>query len=124
MSDIIRSGDPSGTTGNFAATEANKNLIIPGGRGAAATLEVFPSCGRIGENEASDAALTVQMILNALKVRYDCYGFIELTGTLDEPTARALTAFRAAHGVPDEPGVDVDTWNTLAGEYAILREME
>ena len=90
----------------------------------AAPLDVFPSCGVIGEGEASDAALAVQMILNALTVRYDCYAILELTGALDEPTARAVAAFRAAHAIPDSPGVDLAAWNALAAEYAILREAE
>ena len=87
-------------------------------------LCVFPSCGRIGAGESGDAAGTVQMILNALKVRYDCYDFLDLNFTLDEPTARAISAFRAAHDIPDAPGIDAKTWNALASEYAVLREAE
>lgn len=87
-------------------------------------LDVFPSCGRIGAGEKGDAAGAVQMILNALKVRYDGWDFLELTFLLDEPTQAALRRFRAAHAIDDSPGVDAATWNALAGEYAFLREAE
>ena len=90
----------------------------------AAALDVFPSCGYIAKGESGDAALAVQMILNALKVRYDFYDFIELTSTLDDATERAISAFRAAHGISEDGGVDVETWNALAGDYAILRDIE
>lgn len=90
----------------------------------AAALNVFPSCGTIGEAEVSDAVCIIQMILNALKVRYDCYDFLEPNGTMDAPTCEAIRHFRLIHDLPDTPGVDMDTWNALALEYALLREME
>lgn len=86
--------------------------------------DVFPSCGYIREGERSDAALVVQMMLNALKVRYDGWDFISITNALDEATAAAVRFFREAHGMEDAPGVDAETWNALASEYSILRELE
>ena len=87
-------------------------------------LKVFPSCGMIGEAEVSDAVCILQMILNALKVRYDCYDFLEPSGAMDAPTCEAIRHFRLVHDLPDIPGVDTDTWNALASEYAMLRDME
>lgn len=87
-------------------------------------LDVFPSCGRIAAGEQGDAAGAVQMMLNALLVRYDGWEFLAPTFALDEPTTAAVRAFRAIHAMEDSPGVDVATWNELASEYAILREAE
>ena len=87
-------------------------------------LDVFPSCGHIGASEASDAALAVQMILNALTVRYDGWTLLDLTGAVDEATAAALHSFREVWGLAHVPGVDALTWNALASEYAVLREEE
>ncbi len=90
----------------------------------AVRLDIFPSCGAVGEAEVSDVVSIIQMILNALKVRYDCYDFLEPNGTMDAPTCEAIRNFRIVHDLPDVPGVDVDTWNALASDYAALREME
>lgn len=87
-------------------------------------LSVFPSCGTISEAEVSDVVCILQMILNALKVRYDCYDFLEPSGIMDAPTCEAIRSFRMVHDLPDTPGVDVDTWNALASDYAALRDME
>ena len=87
-------------------------------------IDVFPSCGYIGAHESGDAVGAAQMMLNALLVRYDGWEVLAVTFTLDEPTAAAIGAFRAAHAIEDEPGIDAETWNALAGEYALLREME
>ena len=87
-------------------------------------LDVFPSCGRIAAGERSDAAGAVQMMLNALLVRYDGWEFLAPTFALDEPTTAAVRSFRAANALADAPGMDVATWNALAGEYRILREAE
>ena len=89
-----------------------------------AKLDVFPSCGYILANESGDAAGAAQLMLNALLVRYDGWDFLAPTCVLDEPTAAAIRAFRAAHAMPDEPGIDISTWNALASEYALLRELE
>ena len=91
---------------------------------AAAKLDVFPSCGFVGEGERSDAVGAVQMILNTLKIRYDAWDFLDVSFALDEPTALAVGAFRQAHGFADDPGIDLVTWNALASEYALLRELE
>lgn len=90
----------------------------------AVRLNVFPSCGTIGEAEVSDVVCILQMILNALKVRYDCYDFLEPNGTMDAPTCEAIRSFRTMHDLPDTPGVDMDTWNALASEYSMLKDME
>lgn len=86
--------------------------------------DYFPSCGHIAAGEAGDAIGAAQLMLNALLVRYDGWDFLALTCVLDEPTAAAVRVFRAAHAIPDEPGIDAATWNALASEYAILRELE
>lgn len=93
-------------------------------REEAMSLNIFPSCGMIAEAEVSDVVCILQMILNALKVRYDCYDFLEPNGTMDAPTCEAIRHFRKIHELPDTPGVDTATWNALATEYAALREME
>ena len=87
-------------------------------------LDVFPSCGHIGAHESGDAVGAAQMMLNALLVRYDGWETLAVTCTLDVPTAAAIGAFRAAHELADEPGIDAATWNALAREYALLREAE
>ena len=86
--------------------------------------DVFPSCGYIGAGESGDAVGVMQIMLDALLVRYDGWETLALTCSLDDPTAAAVRAFRAAHALPDAPGVDARTWNEIAGEYAVLREME
>lgn len=97
---------------------------MSGKREEAARLNVFPSCGCIGESEVSDVVCILQIMLNSLKVRYDCYDFLELSGAFDEPTTEAVRRFRIIHELPDTPGVDMATWNAMASEYSALREME
>ena len=87
-------------------------------------LDVFDAGRRIGEGENSDVVGILQIILNALKVRYDGYEFFPVTFVFDTPTADAVRHFQQVNRLNTTGAVDDATWTALASEYGRLRRLE
>lgn len=96
----------------------------PSGRQEVTKLDVFDGGSIISEGENSDTVGIIQIILNALKVRYDGYDFFPVTFVFDPPTVAAVREFQRVNRLGDSGIVDGRTWNALASEYARLRRME
>lgn len=87
-------------------------------------LDVFDAGRTVEPGEKSDTVAIIQIILNALKVRYDGYGFIPVTFVFDPETVEAVKYFQKINRMSDTGVVNTETWNALSTEYGFLRRME
>ena len=62
----------------------------------------------------------IQGMLRAMGKFYAGMPLFEVTGILDEPTARAILWFQAATGLPQTGEVDKHTWRQLARHYRLI----
>lgn len=103
---------------------ASNTYGSPSGNSDIAKLDVFDRGNTVSEGENSDTVGIIQIILNALKVRYDGYEFFPVSFVFDPATAAAVRIFQQINRMEDSGVVDAATWNALAAEYARLRRME
>ena len=73
----------------------------------------------IRRNERHPNIYLIQGILAALSEIYGSISPPALTGTLDEATAEALTAFQQLSGLPETGHADKITWKHLALQYPL-----
>lgn len=109
------SGMQIGSANNYGAPSGNTGIV---------KLDVFDNGNTISEGENSDVVGIIQIILNALKVRYDGYEFFPVSFIFDPATVAAVRFFQQVNQMDDSGIVDAATWNALASEYACLRKME
>lgn len=67
--------------------------------------------------EHSNLVLLLQIVLEALRIVYDDFGDIPLTGTLDNRTMRAIRCFQEKNFISPCDYVNKTTWNALARQY-------
>ncbi len=72
---------------------------------------------RIYPRERSDLVMILQLILNELRIRYDGFGPIPLSGIYDELTEEAVREFQRINLLPTDGITDVRTWNRMARQY-------
>ena len=72
---------------------------------------------RIRARERSDLVMILQMMLNELRIRYDGYGPIPLSGIYDDTTQNAVRTFQRVNLLPTDGETDVYTWNRMAQQY-------
>lgn len=72
---------------------------------------------RIRARERSDLVMILQMMLNELRIRYDGYGHIPLSGIYDDTTQNAVRTFQRVNLLPTDGETDVYTWNRMAQQY-------
>ena len=72
---------------------------------------------RIYPRERSDLVMILQLILNELRIRYDGFGPIPLSGIYDELTEAAVREFQRINLLPTEGITDARTWNRMARQY-------
>lgn len=85
-------------------------------------LSVFQKS--VTEGEHSDTVGIIQIILNALKVRYDGYDFFPVSFTHEGESVNAVKVFQHINALTETGTVDLETWNALAAEYGILKDTE
>ena len=73
--------------------------------------------GRIYPRERSDLVMILQLMLNELRIRYDGFGPIPLSGIYDEMTEDAVRGFQRINLLPEDGVTDVRTWNRMAQQY-------
>jgi peptidoglycan hydrolase-like protein with peptidoglycan-binding domain len=88
--------------------QAQNNVVVDGrleeyGVGTAPTL---------ASGDTGDAVRDLQIFLDELGYYDNSYG---ITGTYDENTAAAVTAFESDYGLDTDGIVESDTWNSLFG---------
>ena len=66
--------------------------------------------------EASDTNMILQIMLNALRTRYN-YAKIPVSGIYNRMTSEAVLVFQAANGLPETGIADRKTWQMLTSEY-------
>ncbi len=71
----------------------------------------------VKDGETSDLVLIIQIMLSALRIAYDSFGNVPLSGVYDSRTAAAIRNFRIKNLMPPENYVDLETWNSLARQY-------
>lgn len=78
----------------------------------------FPDAhGGIRAGEKSSLVLILQIMLDSIRIFYDGYGEVPLSGVYDRATEEAIRAFQRAN-LLDVTGVtDRITWNRLAAAY-------
>lgn len=90
-------------------------------RAADAMIEgIRPFVGRerrIYPRERSDLVMILQLILNELRIRYDGFGPIPLSGIYDEMTEEAVREFQRINLLPTDGITDARTWNRMARQY-------
>ena len=82
--------------------------------------EIRPFVGRerrIYPRERSDLVMILQLILNELRIRYDGFGPIPLSGIYDELTEAAVREFQRINLLPTDGITDARTWNRMARQY-------
>ena len=72
---------------------------------------------RIYPRERSDLVMILQLILNELRIRYDGFGPIPLSGIYDELTEAAVREFQRINLLPTDGITDARTWNRMARQY-------
>ena len=72
---------------------------------------------RIYPRERSDLVMILQLILNELRIRYDGFGPIPLSGIYDEMTEAAVREFQRINLLPADGITDTRTWNRMARQY-------
>ena len=88
--------------------------------GDLATEGIRPFVGpdrRIYPRERSDLVMMLQLILNELRIRYDGFGPIPLSGIYDEMTEGAVREFQRINLLPMDGITDARTWNRMARQY-------
>lgn len=71
----------------------------------------------VSEGENHTLVLIIQIMLESLRLYYDLFGFVPLSGNYDSNTVSAVNEFQRAIGVEQTGRVDIITWNALADEY-------
>ena len=72
---------------------------------------------RITHGERSDLVTIIQILLNTVRIYYDEYGILPLTGVYDDATMEAVRIFQQANLLNVTGNMDVITWNRLASAY-------
>lgn len=72
---------------------------------------------RILPRERSDLVMILQLILNELRLRYDGFGPLPLSGIYDEMTEAAVREFQRINLLPTDGITDARTWNRMARQY-------
>ena len=72
---------------------------------------------RIYPRERSDLVMILQLMLNELRIRYDGFGPIPLSGIYDEMTEDAVRGFQRINLLPMDGITDARTWNRMARQY-------
>ena len=72
---------------------------------------------RVLPGERSHLVMILQIMLEALRVLYDGYGEISISGVYDGATGEAIRQFQKANLLSATGEVDLMTWNRLAAEY-------
>lgn len=82
-------------------------------------ISPFPSIFgyKVNDGEVSDLVLIIQIMLSSLRLVYDSFGNVPLSGVYDSRTAAAIRIFRTKNLMPPENYVDLATWNSLARQY-------
>lgn len=73
----------------------------------------------VRRGERSDLVLIIQLMLSALRIIYDDFGNIPLSGIYDTKTANAIRIFQEKNLIPQHDYIDLETWNRLARQYNI-----
>lgn len=72
---------------------------------------------RIRSRERSDLVMILQIMLNELRLRYDGFGHIPLSGIYDDLTEDAVRQFQRINLLRADGETDVHTWNRMAQQY-------
>lgn len=72
---------------------------------------------QVGMGERSNLVYLLKIMLNELKLYYDCYAYLPLNHKFDQAMAEAVREFQRAVGLDSTGVVDKRTWNKLAEEY-------
>lgn len=67
--------------------------------------------------ERSNLVCIIKIMLNELKLFYDCYAYLPLNHKFDQAMAEAVREFQRVVGLECTGIVDKRTWNKLAEEY-------
>ena len=71
----------------------------------------------IKRGEHSNLVLLLQIVLEALRIVYDGFGEIPLTGVYDTRTMNAIRCFQSKNAICPCDYVNKETWNALARQY-------
>lgn len=83
------------------------------------SIHPFPNVPgtQIEMGERSNLVYILKIMLNELKLFYDCYAYLPLNHKYDQATAGAVQEFQRVVGLEPTGVVDKRTWNRLAEEY-------
>lgn len=110
-------------TGNvdFDTWEALYNAYTACSKQQESAYPIYPYPKRDGFKvqigERSDLVLIIQLLLNELRLNYNCYGYIPPNGRFNLTTASAVREFQKVNGIETNGIVDRNTWNRIAEQY-------
>ena len=73
----------------------------------------------VSPGERSILVYFIQIMLNELRLYYDAYGYIPLSGRYDLSTENAVKEFQSASGMENTGHIDNKTWNRMADEFIL-----
>ncbi len=84
-------------------------------------LDVFPGNFELMPGDEGIVVYVVQVILEALKRRFDNIPSITINGLFDRETQEAINIFKDIAGIDNgHEGIDADTWNRLASGFNMM----
>lgn len=116
MNALPETGQVDAATWNRVAADYEallKTMSIPG------MIMPFPNIlgYAVRRGERSDLVLIIQLMLSALRIIYDDFGNIPLSGIYDTKTANAIRIFQEKNLIPIHDYIDLQTWNRMARQY-------
>lgn len=84
-------------------------------------INLFPTSPQgyeASSGETSSFVAIIQLILRELSLIYDAFPEIEITGTFDAPTEKAVKEFQRLSGLEVTGKVDLKTWNRLIRDFS------
>ena len=89
------------------------------GHAVPAAIYPFPDTGtyEMKRGERHDLVLILQIMLECLRLYYDDFGDMCLSGTYDLATEKAVKEYQRINGLSPSGICGVETWNRMCEEY-------
>lgn len=102
-------------TANQTGTVRNDSC----GRVRPMPLAIFPESDgyAVSHGERHCLVTMIQVMLDVLKLYYDTFGALPVSGVYDSSTADAVKEFQRANNFEQTGVVNLQTWNALAEEF-------
>lgn len=99
-------------------TLENTYIICRNHLGKAAYITPFPDCETVYKSgDYSPVILILQVMINAIAIRYSNVNNVNYSGRMDQPTVDSVKSLQTCSGLVCNGRVDKITWNSIAMLY-------